>query len=117
LKGAEQMTNEPRKPTPSLDRALLDPGSLFASPEEVVAHTGLTLAEKIGVLRSWEYDAAEIAVAEEEGMQGLENDLLRRILQALDRLTRGQDVEFVAPTKEHGLITRTTKTVSTELKR
>jgi hypothetical protein len=111
------MTNEPRKPTAWLDRALLDPGSVFASPEEVVDHAGLTPAEKIGVLRSWEYDAAEVAVAEEEGMQGLENDLLRRVLQSLDRLTCGQDIEFVAPTKQHGLITRTTKTVSAELKR
>jgi hypothetical protein len=111
------MTNESRKLTAGLDQALLDPGSVFASPEEVMDHADLTLAEKIGVLRSWQYDAAEIAVAEEEGMQGPENDLLRRILQALDRLTRGEDVEFVAPTKQHGLIARTTKTVGAELKR
>ena len=98
------MNDTTRKPPPWLEQALLDPASVFASPEEVVDHPGLTLAEKIGMLRSWEYDAAEVAVAEEEGMQGPETDLLRRILLALADLTHGREVEFVAPTKQHGLI-------------
>ena len=87
-----------------LDQALLDPGSVFARPEEVVDHPELTLEQKIAVLRSWEYDAAEIAVAEEEGMQGPDNDLLQRIILALARLTDSRDAESVAPTKQHGLL-------------
>lgn len=98
------MSHEAKKSLPFLDRARNDPGSVFASPEEVVDYSGLTLDEKIRVLRSWEYDAAEIVVAEEEGMQGPENDLLRRILLALAELTHGREVEFVAATKQHGLL-------------
>ncbi|MBZ0071468.1 MAG: hypothetical protein WCY26_10495 [Thiohalobacteraceae bacterium] len=98
------MTDEARKPPRWRAQALFNPASVFTSPEEVVEHPELTLTEKIRVLRSWEYDAAEIAVAEEEGMQGPDNDLLRRILLALAGLTPGQDVEYVAPTKQHGLL-------------
>lgn len=85
-------------------RALSDPGSVFPTPEAVAESSALTLEEKIAVLRSWEYDAAELAVAEEEGMEGPENGLLRRILLALAELTDARDVERVAPTKQHGLL-------------
>jgi len=98
------MTNEETQSPTWLDRALLDPESIFASPEAVADHPDLTLAQKIAVLRSWEYDAAELAVAEEEGMQGPEDNLLQRILLALAKLTHGGDVEFVALTKQHGLL-------------
>ena len=98
------MANEERHPPPWLDQALLDPGSVFASPEALADHPNLTLEQKIEILRSWEYDDAELAVAEEEGMQGPENKLLQRILLVLAGLTHGRDVEFVAPTKQHGLL-------------
>ena len=98
------MANEERHPPPWLDQALLDPGSAFASPQAVADDASLTLEQKIEILRSWEYDAAELAVAEEEGMQGSEDNLLQRILLALAGLTHGRDVEFVAPTKQHGLV-------------
>ena len=75
-----------------------------ASPEEIANDPGLTLEQKIELLRSREYDAAEIAVAEEEGMQGPEDEELRRVLLALARLTRGKDAESVAPSKQHGLV-------------
>lgn len=75
-----------------------------ASPEEIADDPGLTLEQKIELLRSREYDAAEIAVAEEEGMQGPEDEELRRVLLALARLTRGKDAESVAPSKQHGLV-------------
>jgi hypothetical protein len=82
---------------------LIEPALASASPEEIVNHPGLTRDEKIEVLRSMEYDAAELAVAEEEGMQGPESDELRRILLALAQLTQGDAAEAVAPTKQHGL--------------
>jgi hypothetical protein len=53
-------------------------------------------------LRSWEYDAAELAVAEEEGMRGPENNLLQRIVLTLAGLTHDRDSEFVTLTKQHG---------------
>ena len=61
------MTNAEQASRPWLDQALLDPGSVFASPEAVVDHP------------------AEIAVAEEEGVQGRDSDLLQRIILALAR--------------------------------
>ncbi len=91
-------------PTVDMQKALLDPGSVFASPEDVVRHETLTRDQKIEILRRWEYDAAEIAVADEEGMPDGENgDLLRRILLALDQVSDGVDMEHVGPTKQHGL--------------
>lgn len=98
------MADEERRPPAWLEQALTDPGSVFETPEAVADSSELTLEEKVRVLRSWEYDAAEVAVAEEEGMQGVQDGLLQRILLALARLTDGKDVEQVAPTKQHGLL-------------
>jgi hypothetical protein len=85
------------------DKALLDPGAVFSGPEEVLEDTVLSKAQKIEVLRRWEYDASELAVAEEEGMQDGEPSLLRRILLALDALTGGVDVSHTPPTKQGGV--------------
>lgn len=89
--------------TIDIEKALLDPASVFASPEEVEVHGGLSSDQRIEILRRWEYDASEAAVATEEGMPGNENDLLRRVLLALDRLTGGYDAEKTSPTKQRGL--------------
>ena len=101
------MTNSPRNISASkpvdLEQALFDPGAVFASPEEVLAQDTLTGAQKVEVLRCWEYDASEVAVAEEEGMRGPEDDTLERIVLALDRLTGGVDVEHTGPTKHRSL--------------
>jgi len=86
-----------------LRTALFDPASVFASPSDVVSHGALSTRQKIEILRRWEYDAAEQAVALEEGMPGGEDDLLRRILLALEQLNGGIDVEHVGPSKQHGL--------------
>jgi len=83
-------------------RALPDPTLASASPQEILNHPGLTREEKIELLRSRQYDAAEIAVAEEEGMQGPEGDPMRDILLALAQLTHGEHHDAVAPTKQHG---------------
>ena len=86
-----------------MEQALLDPGSVFSSPEALLDHAALSREQKIEILRRWEYDAAEVAVAVEEGMPNGEDDLLRQILLALGRLAGGVDPEKVAPTKQHGL--------------
>lgn len=86
-----------------MDQALLDPSSVFKSPEDVLSHAALTEAQKIEILRRWEYDAAEVCVAVEEGMPGDESGVLRRILLALDQLTGGVDPERSGPSKQHGL--------------
>lgn len=96
------------QPTVNLEQALLDPASVFATPEEVADHAGLTREQKIDILRLWEYDAAEAEVATEEGMRGGNDDLLRRIVLALDGLIGEVDVGDSAPTKQHALLRRRT---------
>jgi hypothetical protein len=80
---------------------------VFAAPEDVAAHPGLTREQKIEILRLWEYDAAEAEVATEEGMPGGNgDDLLRRILLALDGLIGEIDAGDSGPTKQHALLRR-----------
>ena len=84
--------------------ALLDPGAVFATPREGQESRELTTAEKIDILRRWAYDAAEVAVAVEEGMpEANGNDLQRRIFLALGELAA--DLQDTGPTKQHGLAT------------
>jgi hypothetical protein len=86
-----------------LEKAQLDPGSVFSGPEQVRDHAGLTRQQKIEILRRWAYDASELAVAEEEGMVGGELSHIDRVLSALNSLTGGFDVEHSPPTKQKGV--------------
>jgi hypothetical protein len=86
-----------------IDKAMFDPAAAFAQPEDVLKEPGLTKDDKIEILRRWEFQAAEEAVALEEGMPGEESGMLRRILLALGELTGSLDLEHTAPTKHHAL--------------
>lgn len=86
-----------------LEQALLDPPSVFATPEAVLAEAGLADEQKVEILRRWANDAANISVAVEEGMPGNEEALSRRIILALQQLTGPLDLEQSAPTKQRGL--------------
>ena len=97
------MTDDTRPTTVNMEKALLDPGSVFASPETLLVHEGLSNQQKIEILRRWEYDASEIAVSVEEGMPDGNGDLLQRILVALEQLSGGIDMEQVSPAKQHGI--------------
>lgn len=84
-------------------QAVVDPSSVFHSPEEVVKNTELSTRQKIRILHSWEYDARELEVAEEENMQGAKKpDLLHKILLALLKLGDKSCLEHTAPTKQGG---------------
>lgn len=85
-----------------LTRALLDPSGTFNSPEELLKSGALSKDRKLEILCLWAYDAAELAVAEEEGMGGGELSQLDAVMSALDGLTGGYDSERVAPTKHRG---------------
>lgn len=87
----------------TLERALLDPPSVFATPEAVLAEAGLTDQQKIEILRRWMNDAASVSVAVEEGMPGNEEALSRRIILALQQLVGPLDLEQSSPTKQRGL--------------
>lgn len=88
-----------RLPKIDLERALFDPASVFARPDDVVEHPSLTTTHKIEILRRWAYDASELVVAEEEGMSGGGGAEIGVILAALHRLTGGYDAEHTPPTK------------------
>lgn len=85
-----------------LEKALLDPGAVFASPEQVRDHPKLKRGDKIEILKRWAYDAAEQLVAAEEGMPGFGDDILRRIYLALGELGHGDHGGGRTPTKQGG---------------
>lgn len=84
-------------------KALLDPASVYAEPEALLSDERLSADEKLELLRRWEYNASEEAVALEEGMPGEDSDLLSRILVAIGKLAGPLDLEHTPPTKQHGL--------------
>jgi hypothetical protein len=86
-----------------LSKVLLDPSSVYRSPQEIVGDARLTRDQKIELLRRWEYDEAEQRVAEEEGMRGGNGELLRNIVLALDDLAGGLDLDQTPPTKQGGI--------------
>jgi len=90
------------RPPLDLERARLDPSSIFESPAALLADERLSREQKIEILRRWQYDANELAVAEEEGMGGGESSILPEIVEALDVLDGGSDVEHTPPTKHGG---------------
>jgi hypothetical protein len=69
-----------------LERALLDPASVFETPEQVLGREDLSREQKAVILNRWAYDAKELEVAEDEGMRDGEPDVLDRVLRALDNL-------------------------------
>jgi len=87
----------------NLEQALLDPASVFANPEEVRDQEALTTAQKIEILRRWEYEESEVAVAEEEGMVDGNPPMLHRILVVLEELGAHIDTEHSPPTKQEGI--------------
>ena len=97
------MTHDQPLSPADIERALVDPSAVFATPEAVLGHAKLSAEQKIEILRRWAYDATEVAVAVEEGMRGEDNGLLRRILLALEQLGGGVDPEHTGPTKQDGL--------------
>jgi hypothetical protein len=66
-------------------------------PEEVLEDVDLTEQEKGDLLCELAYDAAEQAVASEEGMPGGDDDMQHSVLRALHQLHRRSDVEHVGP--------------------
>ena len=85
-----------------VEKALLDPGLVFKTPDEVVTNNELSREQKIKILRRWEYDVRELEVAEEEGMKGPQFVTLDDVLGALRSLGDPPDTERSAPTKQGG---------------
>lgn len=90
--------------------AILDPASTFACPEDVLEIDSLAREQKIEILRRWEYDAGQLAVAEEEGMMSDEPSLIQRIVLTLNTLVGNVDMDDTPPTKAGGIPRNSIKT-------
>jgi hypothetical protein len=73
-----------------LDKAKLDPASVFHAPKDVLAAAGLSVEDKKAILIRWEEDAEALLRATEEGMPPADNrnpaELLRAVHLALESL-------------------------------
>ena len=73
-----------------LDKAKLDPASVFHTPNDVLRAAGLSIEDKKAILIRWEEDAEALLRATEEGMPPEDNrdpaELLRAVHLALESL-------------------------------
>ena len=75
-----------------LDRAMKNPGSVFASPEALCESSELTAEQKRAVLVQWKDQLQQLQTADEEGMQksgpaaGNTADFLGRVTNILSRI-------------------------------
>jgi hypothetical protein len=73
-----------------LDKAKLDPASVFHAPKDVLAASGLSIEDKKAILMRWEADAEALLRATEEGMPTADNrnpaELLRAVHLAIETL-------------------------------
>jgi hypothetical protein len=74
----------------------------YKAPHDVLADTALSDAQKRRILESWERDARELAVAEDESMGGGEPNDLDRVLQALAELPAPEEERSRGPATMHG---------------
>ena len=77
-----------------LDKAKLDPASLFRAPEDVLGAHGLSPEDKRAILVRWEADAEALIRATEEGRPPSDSrrppaELLRAVHEALEALEQG----------------------------
>jgi len=73
-----------------VEKAKLDPTSVFAHPRDVLAQQSLSRDQKIDILRRWAYDAREIEIADQENMGGRAiDDPLDEVLKCLKELGAG----------------------------
>ncbi|HEU0017480.1 MAG TPA: hypothetical protein VFQ31_03855 [Methyloceanibacter sp.] len=73
-----------------LNKAKLDPASVFHTPKDVLHAAGLSVEDKKAILIRWEADAEALLRATEEGMPPEDNrnpaELLRAVHLALESL-------------------------------
>jgi hypothetical protein len=77
----------------NIQDAMKNPGRAFPSPEAIEASLELNTEQKRAVLRQWKDQLQQLMVATEENMPGPESasgvnaDCLRRVVDALTRLS------------------------------
>lgn len=85
-----------------MEKAVAQPWKVYAAPEEVLTDEKLSTSEKRRILESWERDARELAVAEEENMGGGEPNMLDRVVTALTQLPADAEEQPRGPATMHG---------------
>ena len=85
------------------DKALKDPTLVYQTPGDVLTDTRLSDEQRLQILKRWEQDQRELQVAQEEGMSGGEDNILKEILDAMETLDVHPDTRE-APTKHGGSI-------------
>jgi hypothetical protein len=80
-----------------LKRARLVPSSVFASPEEVVGSAEFSRAQKIAILRRWEFDVR----GAESGLVVRRDAMLDQVRQALAELGAASSVPRAAVAIRH----------------
>ena len=75
------------------DKALLTPEQVFKSPLEVVETGSLTAAQKLKVLKRWEADAHDMAVASDESMTGGEPSRFSEVRQAIHSICDREHID------------------------
>jgi hypothetical protein len=81
-----------------LKRARLVPSSAFASPDEVLGSLELSRAQKLAILRRWEFDSRPTPLSALARHDGLIVDQVRQALRDLDAMP---PVIERAPTTRH----------------
>lgn len=76
-----------------LNRAKLDPASVFGAPKDVLHAPGISVDDKKAILIRWEADAEALMRATEEGMPASDKkapgEVLRAVHEAMERLDAG----------------------------
>jgi len=82
---------------PDLDRAFINPASVFGSPHDVVRHPLLTIDCKREILQRWAWDAYLLDLADAEGMPEGEPSQLDEVKASLRLVTKERSPDPAAP--------------------
>ncbi len=88
-----------RKASGNFEAALQNPAKCFETPQHVLDDANLTVAQKRKLLQQWEQDARLLAVAEEEGMGGGEENMLHRVKRAMETIGAAQGEQGASGSK------------------
>ena len=80
-----------------LDRAFVNPASVFDAPHDIVRHSLLTIDCKREILQRWVWDEYLLDLANAEGMPESEPSRLDEVKAALRLLTRERSPDPAAP--------------------
>jgi hypothetical protein len=82
---------------PDLDRAFVNPASVFDTPHDVVRHPLLAIDCKREILQRWAWDEYLLDLADAEGMPEGEPSRLDEVKAALRLVTRERSPDPAAP--------------------